>query len=77
VELFYFGANAITIENEQDTEHIYVHCDNPFYYASLLRYLTNAYRNTGAEIHLPPEISSVAETTGFDRLLGQSGVATV
>lgn len=77
MELYYYGANAVTIENEQDTEHIYVTCDNPIFYSSLLRYLTNLHRSTGAEIHLPPEISIVAQQTGFDTLLKKNLVAAV
>lgn len=68
MELYYSGADAITIKNEGDTKDIFVFCRNPIFYASLLRYLTLLHRTTGAEIHLPKEIFEAAEATGFDKL---------
>ena len=68
VELFYSGLESVTIIDDKDSEHIYVHCPNSVYYSSLLRYLTNKHKLTGAEIHLPPEIADAAADTGFDEL---------
>lgn len=69
MELFYAGLGKEIVTNERDTEHIYVSCENPHFYATLLRHLVLLKRETGAVVHLPPEIADIAEKTGFDVLL--------
>lgn len=69
MELYYKGVGTATYTNERDREHIHVHCENPQFYASLLRHLVLLQRDTGAQVHLPPEIAEVAQKTGFDVLL--------